>query len=278
MIRREKLIKFVAKKEYARAFLDGKLYFNTLGYYMRNGFEAQNDPFEGTICAVSNQRFPILPTPWGALQTSDLHLRAVGYQYCNVLCFYRLGIEIDFPAARFLYDQNMREFGNYVIVVDHEEAFLQRISKAVREKHYLYGCKKVRYRTPKKDGSLPKRNDYTTLVSTKSLDLRGIPEDSITERSDSFVKSRFYENQNEWRITLYRGEASDAAYSLELGNLRDICHMVPAEKLTYDLRRIIDKADAHFLPPEYHGNASEQQLREAFYALGDYRADIILTV
>lgn len=53
----------------------------------------------------------------------------------------------------------------------------------------------------------------------------------IKAHKDCFQKIDSHGNEREWHVALYRGVKDTEAYRLEVGNLRDICHVVKKEKL-----------------------------------------------
>lgn len=135
------LLKFISSKKFVKDFLDGSLYMNSL-YYFWNEYPmleargkreiyikdhpdvnpqdvimpieykldpAQADMFEGTIGFSNNVEF--VKTDIGEHLLSDVILRAIGFQYCNTLCFYRLDYNMDNQIIKYQVP-NMNAFGD----------------------------------------------------------------------------------------------------------------------------------------------------------------------
>ena len=135
------LLKYFREKDYADAFIAGKLYMNSLGYFWNEyplieakrkleeylkshpGSTAEDaniipeyanlnpdqaDPFEGTVGTAPDDQ---IKSDFGDGALSDVIYRAIGYQYCNVLCFYRLDYRFDGLKIECDYN-DMDDFGD----------------------------------------------------------------------------------------------------------------------------------------------------------------------
>lgn len=139
------IIKFFSKKKYLEEFISGKLHMNTLDFFWNNGFEDQKDIFEGVVCNVPVKDFRGFPINFQSVQACDSRFRAEGYKYCNVLCFYKQRYKTDGSFINYEYNQNMKEFGEYVAFVTNEREFLQHVGATAEKEKYKYLCGDVRY-------------------------------------------------------------------------------------------------------------------------------------
>ena len=273
-----KLIKYVASKEYAECFLSGKLYMNTIGFFINNGFEDQKDAFEGTFCTVENSKFPILPQVVRSMQASDLTFRAVGYQYCNVLCFFKVGVTEENGLCTLHYNPKMKKFGEYVIIVKNETELINRIGRAVKKLGYKYICSKVKYHTPKKDGELIRDGHVVEFTTDFEIQFNKIPKEAVSREYDCFDKTSNMSSQNEWRVALYRGEKTIDAFVLDVGDLHDICIAVKSENLVEGMKSAYGKDTPVYLQEGYFGNINKKDFRMLFYELGDHKGTMLMRI
>lgn len=270
------LAKFTSK-QFADSFRQGQLYMNTLNYFWNNGFEDQKDIMEGVILSTPPQNVDFLPADFINLQLIDFQFRAAGYAFCNVFCMSRLEIiplmtvpdgkvvDISTPA-------NMKDFGDHVVIVDDEEAFLRRIHTAAKKYQYL--CGNVNYHDFSLNGTLAMEKTPNILLKTEGIenvfDIRKLK--GTKRRWDAFDKSTRYRGQNEWRLCLYRDVASTEPFKLDIGDIRDITHMIRAKDLEKEIYKFKFNPKFFQSTEAYYGNVSRKDLRESFYRLGDYKA------
>ena len=301
------LLKFIGRSDWAESFLDGHLYMNTLYYFWNEypfevarrekeeylrvhpGVEpdsisvpinntlsrTQADMLEGTIGLND-----LVNADFGDGALTDTINRAVGYQYCNVCCFYRLDYTlqpVSFGQSIIRYDiPNMDGFGNYVVIIKDEAEFIRRINTAAKEKKFDFLCGDVHYKKLKKDGKpvdLSNRNH----VALRTEDKVQIPDDMHTIR-DCFVKTDFYSFQHEWRVALYRGVKDTAAHVFHIGSLRDIACVVEKRKLATEIDNLFNAGEIKSSRDGYSGNISRREMKEKFVALGDNQMQMIMFV
>ncbi|MBQ8081012.1 MAG: transposase [Clostridia bacterium] len=101
---------------------------------------------------------------------------------------------------------------------------------------------------------------------------------SITIKRDSFNKMDRYKNQNEWRLTLYRGIKETRAYILDIGDIRDIVRYSKMDNLTAEIKKMALTGQLKQEYEGYYGNIQRPELRELFYKLGDYKAQMISVI
>ncbi len=304
------LLKFFSQKKYRDDFCNGIIYMNTLYYFwdeyprlqaLKRSEEAraraiakgenpdniftslcsplsdsQKDLFEGTVTTYDLDTLNLDSSMKVGL-FCDPVLRAEGYRYCNVACFYRLDCTISSSSNKYktvAYDipKQMDEFGKYVIVIINEKEFINRIRKAVNACGFKFLCGNVQYHDLKKGDHTIISGERVILEAETKIPLNGKGV-QIVEQRDCFDKMVNYKSQKEWRIALYRGLRSTDPYTLEVGSLRDIVRCFSFE----DFTKVIDSCFAGDLScivsnriDGWYGNISRNELRECFYKLGDY--------
>ncbi|MCH5342740.1 MAG: hypothetical protein J1E64_01785 [Acetatifactor sp.] len=280
------LIRYMKNRKYVKDFMAGNLYMNTLDYFWNNGFPEQKDIHEGVVCTISPDKWNIFPDDLVQVQATDYRLRASGYRYCNVLCFYSVECQIlgelgSHVAVDWQHGAKMDEFGDYVVMITDEQEFLRRIGKAISNNGFYFLCGNVRYHALKKDGVLTPAGPQLQLMMQEELDIKTqIPKDVITTNRDSFDKGIMYKGQSEWRVSLYRGVKDTAAYTLQVGNLDDIAVWVKASQFETEMSHLLQSGKIHFdrCHNGFYGNICRKELREAFYRLGENKGTLFATV
>lgn len=303
MLMEHMLFKFISKKQYLKDFLDGKLYMNSL-YYFWNEYaidaaqerrdkeikenhclDANNytvpieggpgpgqiDLFEGTVKTVASKDND-LPQYLDDSLMMDMVFRSVGMGYCNVLSFFRLDYEIQYNGLTVeYYLGDMKEFGDYVVIIDDKDEFLRRVNSAANKHEYKYLCGSVKYKTPTLNGEQVRSGHNIVLKCEDKYEIE-------SGYGDAFVKMEQYENQREWRIALYRGIKDTQAYSLEIGNIRDIVHWVKRENLHNEIESMFRKNQIKRSDSGWYGNVGRSELRKLFYKLGDNKAEKLIVI
>lgn len=82
------------------------------------------------------------------VQTTDVALRALGYRYCNICCFYRY----DIGNANSGKSDEIKGFGDYVAIIKNEQEFIRRIEVVARASNYHFVCGNVEYQPIQKLG------------------------------------------------------------------------------------------------------------------------------
>lgn len=153
------LLKYVSSEKYANDFLNGILYMNSLEYFWNEyntaksplGVQGQADLFEGNYCNVDVSSFGF-PKDFCDALVADVSIRAEGYKYCHVHCYYRLDYTMNEPIISYYINPLMNDFGEYVIIIEDEKEFLERVNRAITAKELKYLCGNVRYHKPMKNG------------------------------------------------------------------------------------------------------------------------------
>lgn len=285
------LIKYFKTEKYAKMFVSGKLYMNSLSYFWENGFEDQKDMFEGISDTIKKDGIG-LPIVWEQIVSGDLMFRLEAYRYCNLYCFYRVDISDEtvwnpntravFPDTRFinLPDKSMEQFGEYVGIIRNEKEFIRRLLNALPT-DWICVTGDVRYR---KRPGVTKTPRHTVEFSTKELYpashwLRNGA--NRTRSKDCFDKTIFYEQQKEWRICLFRNLKEDKPYILDVGDLSDIVEIVRANAIGKRLSKIYEPCLPRNVEPQigvFTGNVTRQEFKNKLYNFDDGMGRLFMVV
>lgn len=274
------LIKYFGKKKYAELFMKGKIYMNYLGYFWDplNGYAEQHDYHEGIVLATDSSHADSVlgDSVLREYAASVPMFRAEGYKYCNVACFNRVDVKT-FPTYNhnmLLHWQeyaNMKEFGEFVVIIKDVDELMKRVNAAVQRENFKYCAGDVEYY----NNTEPYAQSMVLQIDPP-FDLRNMPEG---RKFDSFCKEYKYKDQNEWRISLYRGVKEEKQYTLNVGSLDDIACLTDIRHMTSKFNLLLGSgAVRHNWDYGYRGNATRDELRDLFIALEDYRANMSLTV
>lgn len=166
------LTKFFEKKSYQEEFVKGKFYLSSLSAFTRTYAErglieaavqgdkyakiilgkqrnkSQRDVLEGTIASIPPSRVTGLPDDMKKAMCTDIMIRALGYDYCNVMCFCKMEYRQQIFKKKMRVDwnePNMKDFGEYAAIIKNPEEFIRRIDVVVSKQNYQYICGDVNY-------------------------------------------------------------------------------------------------------------------------------------
>ncbi len=277
------LLKFFAVKEYAEDFINGKLYMNSLHYFWNefhtsnNDVRGQMDLFEGVYCNVNPIKFGF-PEDFAKHLVSDAAIRAEGYQYCHVHCYHRLDYWVQNHCLEYDTNNMMNDFGKYVVIIDDEKEFLNRVNQMAREQNIDFLCGNVHYHPLKRNGEVIQIGHHAIVKADNFLvDVTQSPYvDVITSKRDAFDKMDVMSYQKEWRIVVYDGEKSIKPKEFEIkGGLWDIAHIVETSRLVEALDDIFESGRNQLGQVGWYGNIRRKDMREKFYALGDNKGSVL---
>lgn len=161
------LTKFFAKEEYQQAFVKGDFYLSSLSAFTKVYSEraliaaamqgdkyakmllekqknrSQRDILEGTIASIPPELVPEIPDKMRKMIDTDVMIRALGYDYCNVMCFCKMEYRFRMleKIIRIDWDEpNMKDFDEYAIIVKNPKEMIRRIDMAVKRQNYQYVC------------------------------------------------------------------------------------------------------------------------------------------
>ena len=219
---------------FVQSLLEGNLYMNTLNYFrklegaaQKEENKAQKDPMEG-VCGT---------IPKNCLRQFGFHfskdlldvmgdhvpLLSDNYGYNNVFCLYRLQIDEDAKTiqrpSRQLVDFNDKDGASKVVVRFRDsEEFLRRLEMAL---HVALTEQTMEYAIY---GNVTYGSAWTSA-------------DGPGTRS-AFHKDPSYSYQEEWRLCILRRDWVDEALSFPIGNLTDLCEIMPLEQFLDHLDQI----------------------------------------
>ena len=166
------LTKFFEKKSYQEDFIKGNFYLSSLATFTKTYAErglmeaaaqgdryareilkkqrnkSQRDVLEGTIASIPPSRAKEFPADMRSVMCTDMMIRALGYDYCNVMCFCKMEYRQQIVKGKMSiawHESNMKDFGEYAIIVKNPKEFIRRLDKAISNKNYQYICGDVNY-------------------------------------------------------------------------------------------------------------------------------------
>lgn len=214
-------LKLVEKLAYAEDFLDGRLYLNPVAYFrtLERAADGRADPHEGAILWVPPS--PDLEVNVGGVRISPEDLAGpivftrASDDALNMLCLYGATtgefqhVSADNIAAvrsHLRIPDKVFSMGLHAVVIANVTAFRERLIAAVKANDYALNARAVTYVDPDAH-----RREHTYPL---------------------FFKSAAYAWQREHRFVVdTRGDSAPAPLVLDVGSLRDICFVVPAEEL-----------------------------------------------
>ena len=269
-----------SRQQWAEAFLDGHLYMSTLGFFWNNGNNEQTDYAEGACAEVPPDALGGFSKSFSEVQAEYVSIVPAGMQYCNVCCFMMqvasiadkgMGASVSEPL-------DTLDLGEYLVVIDNPLELTRRVESAAQDLGYkcVMGPVEYRERTRTPRGRKAKRTMAMKTHEPLSPDLI-FPDGRPELTADMFVKETKYQNQMEWRIALFREERTIEAYTLEVGSLRDICHLVRRSELGSEtIDALYDRSS--WLSCEFYGNTTRENLRDSLIEFGEDGAYLIATV
>ena len=230
------LTKFFEKKSYQEDFIKGNFYLSSLATFTKTYAErglieaaaqgdryakgildrqrnkSQRDVLEGTIASIPPSRVKEFPAEMREVMCTDVMIRALGYNYCNVMCFCKMEYRQQIFKEKMSIDwnePNMKDFGEYAIIVKNPKEFIRRIDNAINNQNYQYICGDVNYH-PMTLNNKPVNNKHSmTLGLDKPVLVKDFLKRSKKIDYDAFDKCDYYKNQNEWRIVVNNGVADE---------------------------------------------------------------------
>lgn len=266
------LMKFFEKEEYAKSFLKGNLYMNSLSYFWENGFEDQRDMLEGLSGELKAKFITQFEQEFEKHRITDYMVQYTGYKYCNLFCMTQLKLNPSENNLQFDWDEQMKKFGKYIAIITDEAEFLKRIDKAMKVNNLNYYCGDVEYiKVPFKDCISLNSN---SLVFHKSSHLQHSTRivSSLKSR-DSFNKYDKFAWQKEWRICICCGDRNTNPYTLKIKPINDIAVMLNINNLNSDMLNKIFNKSNKIKSPKNQGNISREDLKNQLIKLDNYQFD-----
>lgn len=108
---------------------------------------------------------------------TDMMIRALGYDYCNVMCFCKMEYRQQIVKGKMSiawHESNMKDFGEYAIIVKNPKEFIRRLDKAISNKNYQYICGDVNYHPMTLNNKPVNNKHYIKILYVRSLLKKGI--------------------------------------------------------------------------------------------------------
>lgn len=223
----------IINEEHVQSLLEGNLYMNTLNFFRKlegvtqEENKAQQDSMEGFCGTIPKNRL----RQFGFHFSEDLldvmgdrvPLLSDNYGYNNLFCLYRLQIDEENKTiqrpSRQLVDFNDKGKAQKVVVRFRDsEKFLMRLEAAL---HTALTEQSVEY----------------AIYGGITYDSAWTSADGPGTRS-AFHKDPSYSYQEEWRLCILRREWVDEAISFPIGNLEDLCEVMPLEQFLDHLDQV----------------------------------------
>lgn len=221
------LVKTFSEQFHRDQFLDGILYLNPLDYFVK--LEAENstgrgDFHEGITAWLQPEKIKIELNGF-QLSSADLaapvSLRPTRNLVKNVFCMHagyiggnlpsEFATTDEFELALRIPSQNL-SLGMHTIVVTNVKDFLQRVKTAAIKNHVTLRGGLVEYYDPATfHGHFP-------------------------EHQAPFKKQNQFAHQREYRLVLDRQADEGSPYVLNVGNLRDIAHVISIDSLNTSIK------------------------------------------
>jgi hypothetical protein len=219
------LVKLFDKEEYAKAFLRGQLYMNSLKYFRELGLSAdgRGDPDEGIDGLFQ-------PSQGGQFKVGDheismgdiigpIKIRSANNDELNLCCFFSAntsGLELtneedmDTLAKHLYMSPQCFEMGHSAVLIHNATEFFNRVETSIKANDFEGGCGLVTYFDPETSHG---RHD-----------------------PPGFWKNKRFAWQREYRIGVDRDSGSASPYMLEVGPLDDICTLIDPRDLNSQLK------------------------------------------
>lgn len=299
------LTKFFEKKAYQEEFVKGKLYLSSLSVFTKTYSErglieavargdkyakiilekqrnkSQRDVLEGTIASIPPSRATELPDDMRKAMCTDIMIRALGYNYCNIMCFCKMEYRRQIAKGEMKVawkEPDMKDFGEYAIIIKNPREFIRRIDVAVSNRNYQYICGDVNYHPMTLNNKTAKIKHSMTLELEENIKIKDFLQRSKRIDYDAFDKCNSYKNQNEWRIAINNGVADEQPLWINVGDLSDIVEMVDRRDVSEKIKELFLNFEIFPMEEGYYGNTSRTEMREAFYHLGEDKGNLMVNI
>lgn len=150
------LLKFFEKKEYAKSFLEGKIFFSTIKKYRTitdEKGEMRNDILEGydfLSTKIGSSEIIFENSKIDEEETIKIPLKNLKVEFKKsnrkkIFCMYGFFWGENIKKEDFAIDSRVLLLGEYIVVLTDIKEFLSRIEMKLKEKKYDYGCKTIDY-------------------------------------------------------------------------------------------------------------------------------------
>lgn len=211
----------ITKKEYADEILKGNLYMNPLSFFRKYENDYMDDMAEGVCGDVPKNQmrqygYYLTDEIIDNITTDNVMMISDHFSACNLYCMYSLYHD-DEEQKISEFNEDLLQFSDTAVWIKDVNEFKNRVKNAI-EIECVKG--KAEY------GSYGRVKYYDMSEVTNKMDSRSC-----------FDKRRDYQWQQEWRICLWSHNLKNAALTLHIGDISDIACIVPAEKMSQELKK-----------------------------------------
>lgn len=213
-------LKIFEKEDYAREFVAGKLFLNTLGYFrgIDNAEDGRGDPYEALIGWHQAAQIGTIEIAGRSIRGEELAgplvIQEDGPDAHNILCLYSVASPFEKVSAETIraFQEQLRVsdrcagMGSFTVLIQRPKEFIERFAAAVRRSGFGLTAGPIEYFDP----------------------------DSFSGnfKHPGFAKRKQYEWQREYRFRLDRGVGVAEAYRFDIGPLDDLCTIFDSSRLS----------------------------------------------
>lgn len=224
------LLKIFEKEKYAKDLLNGKIFANSLEYFVKleKGLDKRKDiyedingwlqPVDSLILKINDQTIPKedLAGPISIKIHRDYNI--------NLFCMYACYVEdiekikkenIETTKRDLFIEKDLLKLGDYAILIKNNTEFIERIKKAVKKNGLGLKANLIEY------------FDEKTFHGT------------FSQEESMFRKREFYKHQKEYRFAFLSNKISNNPINLEIGNIEDIAMLIK----TSEIDKLIQEAE-----------------------------------
>lgn len=226
------LLKIFSKEEYKNDFLSGKIYMNTIQYF--RDFEDSKDgnvadKHEAIHGWLQPGEFKLMIGAEGDMReidqdslTSPMTISLNSHMYSNIFCMTQLhSHDIDMDNLKegdldklkefFTLPEDVINLGKYAVVIHKPSVFTSRFRDKAQE---LYNNGEISWYQSKQVSYYDEVNKSVVL----------------SEMDAPFYKQSKFSHQNEYRFLVMRDNGMNKAFTVDIGDIRDMCSEIATEE------------------------------------------------
>ena len=175
-------------------------------------------------------------------------------------------------------EPDMKDFGEYAIIIKNPKEFIRRIDTAVSNQNYQYICGDVKYHSMTLNNKTVKIKHSMPLELEEPLKIKDFLQRGKRIDYDAFDKCDSYRNQNEWRIAINNNVADEKPLRINVGDLSDIVETADRRDVSDKIKELFLNFEIFSMEEGYYGNISRTEMREAFYHLGEDKGNLMVNI
>lgn len=261
--------------------------------------EGQRDVMEGAIADLKVESLPMIKEDGlRNVVIGNPKARAVGYSYCNIICFNKVGYTPKYDMQSFKppmaaprvisYDVEeptpmSKDFGAYAAIILDMGEFLKRVKSATTDKGWDVVSGPVNYH-PLRLGNkkiVRVNGDRTmTIMMEPAIELDSLIKNggAVINERDAFDKWDVHDNEREYRICIKRDGKFKDDVRLEIGDISDIAIAVKANEVRQAIDDLLVNRKIQPSIDGYVGTTSREKMRHEFYDMGDGMVNVMLVL